>query len=511
MKILNIALATTWSLLIALGPADAQVPVPQSDTQPIYSIRINVVERTMQAVNYEHRSGSTTIDFQGTLLLPEARGEAKVESKQGYIEVEVEFDDLASASRFGPEFLTYVLWAVTPEGRATNMGEIILNGTKSKLNVTTELQAFGMIVTAEPYFAVSQPSDVVVMENVVRTDTEGTVEAVEAKFELLQRGEYTTNVVPDDLRPIPMDSDTPLDVYEARNAVRIARWAGAETFAADSFNRANELLQQAESHLTDDRETSVIAMAAREAVQTAEDSRLIALESQAEQRLAAERSASVVRESEANQAAADAQLDAEDADQARIEAEAAAVRIREEAAAAAQRAALSRAAADTDRQQAATAAVERAEREQQVLRDRLAGQLNSVLRTQDSARGLIVNMSDVLFDSGQYSLEPGAREALAKISGIVLAYPALHLEIEGHTDSVGSDELNDLLSENRATAVRDFLMDQGVAGTSMGSTGYGESRPVATNETSSGRQQNRRVELVVSGDAIGSPVSAAQP
>ncbi len=505
------ALLITWSLVIPLEPANAQAPVPQSNTQPIYTIRINVVERTMQAVNFQHRSGATKIDFEGTPLLPDARGEAKVEGKQGYIEVEVEFDDLASASRFGPEFLTYVLWAVTPEGRATNMGEIILNGTKSKLNVTTELQAFGMMVTAEPYFAVSQPSDVVVMENVVRADTEGAVEAVEAKFELLQRGQYTTNVLPEDLRPIPMDRDTPLDIYEARNAVRIARWAGAETFAADSFNRANELLLQAEGHLTEERESRIIAMTAREAVQTAEDARLITLKSQADQRLAAERSASAARELEANRAAAAARSNADNADQARIEAEAAALRIRDEAAAAAQRAALSRATADIDRQQAATAAAERSEREQQILRDQLAGQLNSVLQTQDSARGLIVNMSDVLFDSGQYSLNPGAREALAKISGIVLAYPALHLEIEGHTDSVGSDDLNNLLSENRAMAVRDFLMNQGVAGTSIGSTGYGESRPVATNETASGRQQNRRVELVVSGEAIGSPAFRTQP
>ncbi|HSA62757.1 MAG TPA: hypothetical protein VLE03_11025, partial [Nitrospiraceae bacterium] len=156
-------------------------------SMPIY--RVTVVERTTKAVNYHHRGGATKIDFQGTPLLPQARGEAKVESKQGYIEIEVEFAELNKpATTFGPEYLTYVLWAITPEGRTSNLGEVLLNGTKSKLNVTTDLQSFGMIMTAEPYFAVTQPSDVVVMENIIRKDTRGAIEEVDAKYELLQRG-----------------------------------------------------------------------------------------------------------------------------------------------------------------------------------------------------------------------------------------------------------------------------------------------------------------------------------
>jgi len=500
--------------LLAVGTALGQTPVAQTGAQPLYTITINVVEHTTKAINYQHRNGSTTIDFAGTPLLPSARGEAKVESKQGYMEVEVEFDNLASATRFGPEFLTYVMWAVTPEGRATNMGEVILNGTKSKLNVTTELQAFGMIVTAEPYFAVSQPSDVVVMENVVRPDTRGSVEEIEAKFELLERGQYTTNVLPADLQPIPMDRDTPLDLSQARNAVRIARWAGAEEFAADSFTRATTLLATAEGYKTANRGTTTVAMAAREVVQTAEDARLITLKNQADRRLADERAASAGRESAANRSAAAARAETSDADRARIEAEAATERTRIAAAAAAERAARDRAVADLARQQAARAAdlasqqaaraaAEASEREKQELRDRLSGQLNSVLQTQDSARGLIVSMADVLFDTGQFALKPQAREMLSKISGIVLAYPSLHLEVEGHTDEVGSDELNMVLSRNRANAVREYLLSQGIEGASIGSSGFGESRPVATNDTSAGRQQNRRVELVVSGEAIG--------
>src|SRR5262245_42146243 len=241
-----------------------QVQVQRSGDNPLYKITVNVVERTAKAVNYRHRSGATKIDFRGTALLPEAHGEAKVESKQGYIEIEVEFDELQEATRFGPEYLTYVMWAITPEGRATNLGEVILNGTESKLNVTTELQAFGLIVTAEPYFAVSQPSDVVVMENFVRKDTVGKIEEIDAKYELLQRGRYVVNVQPSELKPIPLEKDSPLDLHEARNAVRIARWAGAEKDAAESFHKAETLLQQAEEYKTRKAGYKSVAMAARE-------------------------------------------------------------------------------------------------------------------------------------------------------------------------------------------------------------------------------------------------------
>ena len=513
------------SLMTVVMPAGARTQVQQRGKQPIYTITINVVSRTTKAINYQHRNGSTTIDFQGTTLMAAARGEAKVESKQGYMEVEVEFDNLQSATRFGPEFLTYVMWAITPEGRATNMGEVILNGTKSKLDVTTELQTFGLIVTAEPYFAVSQPSDVVVMENVVRRDTVGKVEEIDAKYELLQRGQYTVNVPPADLKPIQLDKNIPLDLYQARNAVRIAKWAGADVSAADSFNKASKLLADAEAYKARKAGTRPIAMASREAVQTAEDARLITLKNQADARLAQERAASAGREASANVAAANARADANDAEQERAAAQALADRTRldaqfaiqraadeanaqvqraqMEAALAADRAARDRASVEAASQLALKSAAEQSEREKQELRNKLVLQLNSILQTQDTARGLIVNMSDVLFDTGQYSLKPGAREKLAKISGIVLLYPTLRLEVEGHTDNVGSDGLNMTLSEKRAQSVREFLVHEGIVTSSIGSRGYGESLPVATNDTATGRQQNRRVELVVSGDVIG--------
>jgi len=518
-----------------------QAQFRQGDSTPIYKITISVVERTAKAINYRHRNGATKVDFGGTPLMPAARGEAKVESKQGYIEIEVEFDDLQSATRFGPEFLTYVMWAITPEGRATNLGEVILNGTKSKLNVTTEFQAFGLIVTAEPYFAVTQPSDVVVMENIIRKDTVGKIEEIEAKYELLERGQYTINVLPADLQPMVLDKNTPLDLYEARNAVRIAKWAGADVSAAESFQKARNLLEQAENYKTRKAGSKPIAMASREAVQTAEDARLIALKRQAEDRLEQERAASADRETLANLATDRAQAEAdaaargrEQAEQekrleserrARAEAESAtaqaqtalaeaeslaaqarAASTKKEADLAAQRAALDRDAAQAESEQARKAATEQAEREKQELRDKLAEQLNRVLQTRDSARGLIVSMADVLFDTGKYTLRPVAREKLAKLSGILLTYSTLTLELEGHTDNVGTDESNLRLSERRANAVRDFLIHEGIDSSSVAARGFGEDVAVATNETSAGRQENRRVELVVSGDAIGTQI-----
>src|SRR6266850_1823872 len=397
-------------LLAFAGAAVAQVQVQRGGDNPIYKITINVVERTTTAINYQHRSGSTTIDFRGTPLLPAARGEAKVESKQGYIEIEVEFDDLQPATRFGHEFLTYVMWAISPEGRAVNLGEIILNGTKSKL------------------------------------------EHVDAKFELLERGQYTVNVPPAELKPIPLDKKIPLDLFEAQNAVRIARWAGADKDAADSFKKAQDLLTQAENYQARKAGNKPVSMTAREAVQTAEDARLIALKRQEEQRLASERAAAADRENQARlaadrarqEAAAAAQRSAQAEQEQRLEAErrarAEAERALAEADAARTRADAERTRAESDRarleaeanvarsardRDAAQADADRArlaagqaEREKQELRRQLVDQFNKILETRDTARGLIVNMSDVLFDTGKYTLKPGAREKLAKISGI---------------------------------------------------------------------------------------------
>src|SRR2546427_7948536 len=237
-----------WGSLATLGlcfaPAMAQVTTVQNsqvermDKMPIY--RVNVVARSTKAINYRHRSGSTKVDFRGTALMPRAAGDARVDSHQGYLEVDAHFKNMEPAGMYGPEYLTYVLWAITPEGRPKNLGEVVLNGsTNSKLDVTTELQAFGLIVTAEPYYAVTMPSDVVVMENFIRTDTVGKIEEIDAKYELLPRGQYTLNVSPADLsvKLLP-DPKRPLEVLEARNALQIARWSGADRYAAPTYQKA---------------------------------------------------------------------------------------------------------------------------------------------------------------------------------------------------------------------------------------------------------------------------------
>src|SRR6202163_2671841 len=230
--------AIMWGTLC--GVLSAQAPSTQTENMArmaagstaIY--RVSVTARTTKAISYQHRSGATRIDFRGTELLPLAHGQAKVESKQGRIAIEVEFRNLQPATKYGAEYLTYVLWAITPEGRTSNLGEILRNGTSGKLDVTTELQVFGLVVTAEPYFAVSRPSDVIVMENEVRPDTVGKIELIDAKYELLERGQYQhlTNVL--DLR---VNRKMPLELYEARKAIQIARPSGADVYATRTFQK----------------------------------------------------------------------------------------------------------------------------------------------------------------------------------------------------------------------------------------------------------------------------------
>jgi len=526
----------------AAAPASQNADAPkQQETSPLY--RVTVVARTTKAINYRHLSGPTRIDFRGTVLLPLAKGEAKVEGKKGAIRIQAQFEKLEPAARFGPEFLTYVLWAVSPEGRADNLGEVRAEGSKSKLEVTAQLQAFALIVTAEPYFAVTQPSEVVVLENIVRPDTVGSVEEIDAKFDLLQRSQYT--FVQANAQPVT-DANVPLALREARNAMQIAKAAGAEHYAADSIKKASELLEQAEAAHAHKGDSKQLEMTAREAVQTAEDARLIAAKRAQEERIAKERQAAAEREArakaqaeEAEKAKLAAQLAAERAAREKAEAEAARLAAQAQQQAlqaeaerqrqAAEQAAREKAEADAARaaaqlqQQAAQAeaerqrlaaqqaeveaakarkAAEQAENEKAALRAQLLQQLSAILQTRDTARGLIVNMSDVLFDTGSYTLKPGAREKLAKISGILLAHPGLTLQIEGHTDSVGGDEFNQQLSERRAGMVRDFLVDQGVGASAITARGFGKTQPVASNDTPEGRQRNRRVELVVNGDSI---------
>jgi outer membrane protein OmpA-like peptidoglycan-associated protein len=484
-------LGTTLSLSVfAQTTPQATIAVPISSTS---LFRVNVISRTIQAVNYQHRSGATKLDFAGTDLMPSANGQAKVESKRGSIEIEVEFGNLRKPTTFGNEYLTYILWAISPEGRAVNLGEVLVGDNhRSKLDVTTDLQSFALIVTAEPYYAVRQPSNVVVLENVVRADTKGTTEAVNAKYELMERGGYIPTGYKFD--PVVLDARLPLEFLEARNALRIAQSEGAEKYAGDSYQHAVQLMNTADSYATEKHSSKKQLIAtSREAVQTAEDARAIAIKRMGEEHLANERQASA-------DAQAKSQAQADDATRQKEQAQA--------------DAAVAVTAAQTDAEQSRLAAqqaqqnTQKAENDKAAMRTRLSEQLNSILQTRDSARGLIVSMSDVLFDTGKYSLKSGAREKLAKVAGILLAYPGLDIEVGGYTDNVGGDDMNQKLSESRAGSVRDYLVQQGVATNSVSAKGFGNTLPVASNDSSTGRQQNRRVELLVSGEAIGSPINA---
>jgi outer membrane protein OmpA-like peptidoglycan-associated protein len=490
----------------ALSQANAQVAIGVQASSPVPMYRTVVISRTVQAVNYRHRSGASEVGLAGTALMPSAEGTAKVRSKRGTMEVEAEFGNLQSPTTFGGEYLTYVLWAISPEGRATNLGEILVGGNdRSKLTATTDLQAFALIVTAEPYFAVRQPSNVVVLENVVRADTKGTSEAVNAKYELMERGGYLPTGFKFD--PVVLSVNLPLEFYEARNALRIAQSEGAEQFAGESYQHAVQLMKIADDDATSAHvDKKPLIAAAREAVQTAEDAREIAVKRIDADRQAADRQAS-------SDAQASSQAQADEATRLKEQAQLDRAKAQADMAAnqAASAAAITASQADADKarliaqqaQQGEQAAVS----DKAAMRAQLSAQLNKVLETRDSARGLIVSMSDVLFDTGQYSLKPGAREKLAKVAGILIAYPSLNIEVGGYTDNVGGDDMNQKLSENRAGAVRTYLVEQGVGTNSVSAKGFGNSLPVASNDNASGRQENRRVELVVSGDAIGTPVA----
>ena len=527
----NISLAI---ILTAATLASAQTPT----TAPVAT-----VTRTTQAVHYRLQGGTTKVDFQGTDLLQGATGEARVEGKKTNFQIEVKFQNLQDATKFGLEYLTYVLWAVSPEGRPVNLGEVTLEHGNAHLKASTDLQTFGMIVTAEPYFAVTAPGNMVVMES-APLNRSGT-EKIEAKYDLVSRGAYSSTNTHIQDAIFGIDSKTPLELFEARNAIRIARIAAGDKYAAFIISKAGQQLMHAEEVYRGKANKAAIEAAAKEATETAEEARLMAVKQKAEdeaQAAAAAREAKARADADAEaRRRADAETARAQAEAARAEAEKAkaeALKMKQEAEAAAAEAARQKAAAEkataeavaqqqvlaaeTDKARQAAAQSDslrqqaekdkqQAEYEKQELRARLLQQLNTILATRDSARGLVANMSDVLFRSASFELLPGARERLAKVSGIVLAYPSLHVAIEGHTDSIGSDDYNQQLSEHRAQAVRDYFVQQGINSSAVEAKGYGKTEPIASNDTPEGRQQNRRVELILSGEAIGTDLEQPAP
>ena len=498
-------------VLLSAGAHSQPVPPqgnpPAPDPQPIY--RVTVVSRTLQAINYEHRSGPTKIDFQGTVLLTKAKGDATVESKRGRISVDAKFDHMDPPTKFGREYLTYVLWAITPEGRPKNLGEIVVDGSnKAKISVTTDLQALGLMVTAEPYYAVTTPSDVVVLENIVRPDTIGRVEEVAAKYELLPRGQYTLNISPNQLRTVgpeaealPYDRyEAVLEMYQAQNAIQIARSLGADRYASDTLSKAETLLGEAQSLQTRKQDTHMIVSRAREAAQMAEDARIVTVKRRDEDRLSRERQqdleesrARTTAESEAQLAQAQAAADRSAAEADRAAAE----RERAEA----ERA---RAIAERSRLENPPARVDNSQPIQRQTRANLLASLNNILPTRDTPRGLVVVVPNSMLETSPRNPSPPVARQLAQIAALITTYPGLSVRVEGYTDDRGSDVEDRAISQGRAQVVRDILITNGVPPGAAVAAGYGKDHPIASNDSATGRDQNRRVEIVILGQALSS-------
>jgi outer membrane protein OmpA-like peptidoglycan-associated protein len=472
------------SLPGAVGGAQSQESIPAS----------SMVTKSVTAIGFPV-GGSTKVDLKGTELMPEAHGEAKVEAKQAKTNIEASIKNLQSPSKLGTEFLTYVLWIVTVDGRTGNSGELLVNKNgEAKLNTTTPAQTFSIIVTAEPYFAVRLPSEKVVLESRVRKGTKGKLFPVN-EYKLMRSNQYEKLG-----NPLAMTLDlkhVPLDMYEARNAVEIAKTRGAEKDAPDIFSKAQGSLEIAERALAGKANKKEIISSARQTVQFAEDARALAARRQEDARVAAEREAAASKaraQAEAKAAAEAVEAQRKADEEARRQAELAAAKE-----------AQLNAEAETlrSKEEAAREEAERSRKAAAALRSQLLEQFNRVLQTRDTPRGLVVNLGDVLFDFGKYDLRSEAREKLAKLSGIILAHPGLNLAVEGYTDNVGSDEFNQNLSEKRAESVRSYLIAQGLNSSNISAQGFGKSSPVADNRTEAGRQKNRRVEIVVSGEVIG--------
>lgn len=493
------------------------------------SVSANV--KPISAIGYQVDSGSTMVDLKNTGLLPGIQGEAKVEAKTAATTVEAKIQGLKIPTTLGSEFLTYVLWAVSPEGTTVNLGEVLFdNNGNSKTKATTQLKSFSLLVTAEPYSTVRQPSELLVLENALRKNTKGRIYPA-TNHQLMKRSQYERLDNP--LALTPDLKKVPLEVYEARNSVEIAKAQGAGKYAPEVFTKAEGGLQLTEAALARKEDRKKIRSLAQQTAQFSEDARSLSAERQEQERIADEREAAAAAAKSAAEAraaaeAAEAKRKADEeaarqaelsaARQAQLRAEAAAneARLRADAAEAKRLAddearrqeAQAKAEADALRakEEAAKAEAERAKRAAEVLRAQLLDQFNRILETRDTPRGLVVTMADVLFDTGKYDVKPATREQLAKLTGILLAHPGLKLEVEGHTDSTGSDEVNQKLSEQRATTVRDYLVAQGLAGDAITAVGFGKAAPIADNATAAGRQKNRRVELIVSGDVIGQKI-----
>ena len=480
----RLALNALMAGLLAAAPMAVQA---EEAATPTYKISIALGKT--KAFSYKYNAGTVSAGFRGTILLPQAEGQAKVKSREGRSTIYATFEHLQPASRFGPEYMTYVLWAITPAGRATNLGEVLVKPSgKARIDATTSLETFGLIVTAEPHFAVASVSDLVVLENVLTEASKNKVEEVEAHYPLLPRGTYVVNANPADFTAPKLDPKVSPYVYQARNAFRLARAEEADRYAPEAFGRAQACYERLEAEKKGWKRPAILL--ARQVAQLSEDARVIAATRREEARHAEERR--LAEEARAQVEATRIQVEA-----ARAQAEAARAQ-------AEMQARLDKERAGDEALKAKQRAAKDAGHSAKVqIREKLSRQLGKLLQTQDTDRGLIVRMNNLLFPTGKAHLLPPAREKLAKVAGILLAYPGLEIKVEGHTDNTGKPEFNQKLSEMRGATVRNYLIKQGIPPQAISAEGLGHTCPLTSNETPTGRQLNRRVELIVAGDPIG--------
>ncbi len=493
-------------------------------------------KRQVVAVTYNENK-QTTVTMAGTAIAPRVIGKADVEYKQGRTNVRLEMESFPNPQSLGGFFTTYILWAVAPEGQAENLMELPIQ-KKFKIESTTKFQTFGLIITAEPHSRVELPSSMIVAENTLRAETKGRITT--SKIEYSGDPGIFYPVFTPDSPTLKADYNTPLMILGARRAVEIALRADARKFADPELRDSEMKLASLESAWPRSRKESDLrdnakknSGLAHDVMRIAEQARKLSVERYAQARLNAERqqagdkiaqaqSEAERARTEADRATTVATLAKTDAARARMEAERAGksevnqiIRSANETALARDRVAIAQSETAKAQSEAEKAKAneglarddaeksrlqaEEAKRERDASQQRLYVSLSAILETRREARGLIVNLSDVLFDTGKATLKPGAREKLSKLAGILVAYPdAYQMEIEGHTDSVGTDESNLKLSQGRAESVREYLITNGVkAEQMMAAHGFGESNPVADNNTAAGRQVNRRVEIII--------------
>jgi outer membrane protein OmpA-like peptidoglycan-associated protein len=455
--------------------------------------------RSTLALTYREGSG-TQVDMVGTDTLKGTLGRAAVKRSEGRTRIKLELEALPHPQSLGSLYTTYMLWAVAPEGRAESLAE--LPHSKSfDVDATTSLPTFGLIVTAEPDSAVARPGPRLMAQNAINDDTKGRVQTGKVEYETADERAISVRGGP--------DFTTPLQVLGARRAAELARAAGAEQYAGKELDEAEAKLAAAEQLWSGRSKLSKEGdMTAREAMRLAEHARLVAGESQVAAGLATERRA-------ARTAVRQARTAAEAAHEEAAQAQGQAARAEAQAAIERQQAQQARTQADdamleTAKAQAsvieaqgeaerAKLEAQQARQDQAAMQEQLYRSLSAILETRREARGLIVNLSDVLFDFDRATLTPGAREKLSKLAGILIAYPGSYrIEVEGHTDSVGSDAYNESLSRGRAQSVATYVTQAGIPSNRIGAVaGLGETQPVASNDSAAGRQQNRRVELII--------------